>query len=83
MRLYDHGKHSFFVFHSISMKLMMYIGNDLIEAVPLETDRISKPGYLGQFKRTLKLKYNDLIQQYAEKPDFLVVNLSTTEGVNR
>ena len=64
------------------MKLMMYIGNDLIEAVPLETDRISKPGYLGQFKRTLKLKYNDLIQQYAEKPDFLVVNLSTTEGVN-
>ena len=83
MRLYDHGKHSFFVFHSIPMKLMMYIGNDLIEAVPLETDRISKPGYLGQFKRTLKLKYNDLIQQYAEKPDFLVVNLSTTEGVNR
>lgn len=64
------------------MKLMMYIGNDLIEAVPLETDRISKPGYLGQFKRTLKLKYNDLIQQYAEKPDFLVVNLSATEGMN-
>lgn len=57
----------------------MYIGNDLIEAVPLETDRISKPGYLGQFKRTLKLKYNDLIQQYAEKPDFLVVNISATE----
>ena len=60
----------------------MYIGNDLIEAVPLETDRISKPGYLGQFKRTLKLKYNDLIQQYAEKPDFLVVNLSATERMN-
>ena len=60
------------------MKLMMYIGNDLIEAVPLDTDRISKPGYLGQFKRTLKLKYNDLIQQYAEKPDFLVINLAAT-----
>jgi hypothetical protein len=63
------------------MKLMMYIGNDLIESVPLEFDRISKPGYLGQFKRTLKLKYNDLLQQYAEKPDFLVVNLAVSAQV--
>jgi hypothetical protein len=55
------------------MKLMMYIGNDLIEEVILEPGRVSKPGYLGQFKRTLKLKYDELIQQYSEKPDFLVM----------
>jgi hypothetical protein len=53
---------------------MMYIGNDLIEAVPLELGRISKPGYLGQFKRTLKLKYREIIQQHDAKPDFLVVD---------
>lgn len=56
------------------MQLMMYIGNDLIEAIPLELSRISKPGYLGQFKRTLKLKYRELIQQQDAKPDFLVVD---------
>ena len=56
------------------MQLMMYIGNDLIEAVPLELGRISKPGYLGQFKRTLKLKYRELIQELETKPDFLVVD---------
>ena len=56
------------------MQLMMYIGNDLIEAIPLELSRISKPGYVGQFKRTLKLKYRELIQQHDAKPDFLVVD---------
>ena len=57
------------------MKLMMYIGNDLIEAIPLEESRIPKPGYVGQFKRNLKLKHRDLIRQHAKNPpEFLVVN---------
>lgn len=54
------------------MKLMMYIGNDLIESVPLDDENIPKPGYLGKFKRSLKQKYSELIQQYSEKPEFLV-----------
>ena len=54
------------------MKLMMYIGNDLIESIPLETDRISKPGYLGNIKRILKSKHRELIQQHSEKLEFLV-----------
>ncbi len=55
------------------MQLMMYIGNDLIEAIKLDTERISKPGYLGQFKRTMKLKYRELIQEKKDKLDFIVV----------
>lgn len=55
------------------MQLMMYLGNDLVEAVPLEDSNIPKPGYLGNFKRNLKLKYNELIQQFAEPPEFLVM----------
>jgi hypothetical protein len=55
------------------MKLMMYIGNDLIEAVPLEQANIPKPGYLGNFKRNLKMKYRELIQQFPEPPEFLVI----------
>jgi len=56
------------------MKLMMYIGNDLIEAIPLDLDKIPKPGYVGSFKRNLKLKYKELIQQFEEPPEFLIVN---------
>ncbi|MDX2045376.1 MAG: hypothetical protein SFU87_01235 [Chitinophagaceae bacterium] len=55
------------------MELMMYLGNDLIEAVPLENGRISKPGYLGNFKRKLKEKYSDMIKQFSEPPEFLVI----------
>ena len=56
------------------MNLMMYIGNDLIESIPLEDDKIQKPGYLGSFKRTLKMKYQELIQQFPDPPEFLVIS---------
>lgn len=52
----------------------MYIGNDLIESVPLDDARISKPGYVGSIKRCLKIKYSELIQQHEERPEFLVIN---------
>lgn len=52
----------------------MYLGNDLIEAVPINNQDLKIPGYLGKFKRTLKVKYNELLQQSAEPPEFLVIN---------
>jgi len=58
------------------MQLMMYIGNDLIEAVHVEDERVRVPGYLGQFKRTLKQKYKDLLGQYPDPPEFLVSDIS-------
>ena len=56
------------------MQLMMYIGNDLIESVPLNDESIPRPGYVGQFKRILKLKHKELIHQYPDPPEFLVAN---------
>lgn len=58
----------------ISMQLMMYIGNDLIEAIPLDLKDIPRPGYVGSVKRSLKMKYRELIQQFPEPPEFLVIN---------
>ena len=55
------------------MQLMMYIGNDLIEAVPLALEDIPRPGYVGSFKRSLKMKYRELIQQFPEPPEFLLI----------
>lgn len=63
------------------MQLMMYIGNDHIESVSLDKDRISKPGYLGTFKRNLKMKYKELISQHGSPADFLVVCMN--ESANK
>jgi len=58
------------------MELMMYIGNDLIESVPLLSDKISQPGYLGQFKREMKTRYAELLRQVNGIPEFFVMDMS-------
>ncbi len=66
----------------ITMKLMMYIGNDLIDTATLEDERIPIPGYLGEFKRQMKQKHRELILQAPKPPEFLVTitNGTTTES---
>ncbi len=66
----------------ITMKLMMYIGNDLIDTATLEDERIPIPGYLGEFKRQMKQKHRELILQAPKPPEFLVTitNSTTTES---
>ena len=63
------------VLNPTPMQLMMYIGNDLIESVPLDKDRVPIPGYLGKIKRHLKEKHQQLIAESANPPDFLVIDL--------
>ena len=58
------------------MELLMYIGNDLIESMPVNFTRLSEPGYLGRFKRILKQKHWELIQQSGREPEYLVVNMA-------
>ena len=61
---------------------MMYIGNDLIESIQLDPERVAKPGYLGSFKRCLKVKYTELINESSTRPDFLVINNLGTSSPN-
>jgi hypothetical protein len=58
------------------MTLLMYLGNDLIEAVPVSNEKLSQPGYLGSYKRQLKQKYFLLLQQSSVEPEFLVFDLN-------
>lgn len=60
------------------MELMMYLGNDLIESVPLNLQQISQPGYVGRFKRVLKEKHSLLIQQSNSGPEFLVIDMTVS-----
>lgn len=61
---------------SYPMQLMMFIGNDLIESVPVSEERVSQPGYLGKFKRMLKDKYADLIRESSKPAEFLVTDIT-------
>jgi hypothetical protein len=70
-----------FVFKSNPMQLMMYLGNDLIDSVPVNMYDLSKPGDLGKFNRQLKQKYIDLIQAANEQPEFLVINMSPANAL--
>jgi hypothetical protein len=63
------------------MQLMMYLGNDLIDSVPVNMYDLSKPGYLGRFKRQLKQKHIDLIQEANQQPEFLVINMNTASNL--
>lgn len=58
------------------MQLIMYLGNDLIESVPVSEEHVSQPGYLGKFKRMLKEKYADLIRESEVRPEFFVTDIT-------
>ena len=60
------------------MNLMMYLGNDLIESVTVDQGMLSKPGFLGKYKRALKEKYKDLLSSVPDAPEFFVINFTET-----
>ena len=62
------------------MQLMMYIGNDLIESVPLDKEQVPVPGYLGNIKRGLKEKHKGMIDESGERPDFLVIDFQNASN---
>jgi len=57
------------------MKLLMYISNDLIDAVSLEPRKIIYPGYIKSFTRMLKEKHNHIIIQSDNEPEFILHNI--------
>ncbi len=62
------------------MKLMMYLGNDLVESVDVEKGSLSKPGFLGRYKRALKEKYKEMISANPEPPEFFVIQSETAQN---
>lgn len=55
------------------MKLVMYLGDDFIAAVPLNKEKLSQPGYLGTLKRELLQKNADILVHASQEPDFLLL----------
>jgi hypothetical protein len=58
------------------MELMMYVGNDCIDILPVENSFIHRPGYLGQFVRRLRQEHESLILEKNTEPEFFLRNAS-------
>gem|GEM_PF-2995619 len=50
----------------------MFLGDRLIETIQVNDEHVRQPGYLGKFKRFLKVKYSDLISESDGPPAFIV-----------
>jgi len=59
-------------YFAISMKLLMYIQNDLIDSVSIESDKIVWPGYLSSFIRELRQKHRCILPSSDKEPEFLL-----------
>lgn len=77
--LAENGWKQYLGANPLSMTLMMYLGNDLIEAIPVCVEKLSEPGYLGSYKRLLKQKYFTLLQESSVQPEFLVFDLNPSK----
>jgi hypothetical protein len=56
------------------MDLVMLIGDNVVDFVVLEEDKISTPGYLSGITRMLKEQNGDLLVGSAIEPEFLLRN---------
>jgi hypothetical protein len=62
------------------MQLVMYLGNDFIAAICVNSRQISEPGYMGRLKRRLLEENNHLLLCSSAEPEFLVVNIPVQSG---
>ena len=58
------------------MQLVMYLGNDFIGSVSVNSQQLSVPGYMGKLKRQLLTEHNTVLADTSLDPEFLVVDLA-------
>jgi hypothetical protein len=68
-------------FVGYSMKLLMYIENDLIDSIAIEANKIVYPGYIGEFIKMLKAKHSLIIKKSLKEPEFLVRRVSVPSSL--
>lgn len=62
------------------MKLVMFVGVDCIDAVWLNSDKITQPGYVGSVKREMMLKHAEQIGYLPGEPEFLLIPMDQKAG---
>lgn len=55
------------------MQLVMYLGNDFIAAINVNSQQITVPGYMGKLKRQLLEENSQVLEETFEEPEFLLL----------
>lgn len=56
------------------MQLVLFLGNDFIASIGVNTHLISAPGYMGRLKRQLLTENQTVLEGAPQKPEFLLVD---------
>ena len=62
------------------MQLVMYLGNDFIAAVNVNSQQLRVPGYMGRLKRQLMEENSNVLQEAVEEPEFLILHATQPSG---
>jgi hypothetical protein len=65
------------------MELKMFIGNNLIESVPVSFAQIRKPGFLETLTGKLKAKHEELIQTASETPLYFIEHVPSAMNIKK
>ena len=65
------------------MELKMFIGNNLIDSVPVSFSQIRKPGFLEGLTGKLKLKHEELIQAASETPLYFIEHVPSAMNIKK
>jgi hypothetical protein len=65
------------------MELKMFIGNSLIDSVPVSFSQIRKPGFLEGLTARLKEKHDVLIQAARESPLYFIEHVPSSMNLHK
>lgn len=64
------------------MELQMFLGNELIDALPVNFQKITWPGYLDDLRLTLEEKHRDLLEKSNLPPVFFIDHVPSSMNQN-
>jgi hypothetical protein len=65
------------------MDLKMYLKNELIDSVKINSTQLNKPGYIGFLKSEMEEKNEDIIDLSNEEPQFFIETIPSSMNTSR
>ena len=64
------------------MELQMFLGNELIDSLPVNFQKITWPGYLEDLRLSLEEKHMELLEKSSQLPLFFIDHVPSSMNKN-
>ena len=64
------------------MELQMFLGNELIDSLPVNFQKITWPGYLEDLRLSLEEKHRELLEKSSQLPLFFIDHVPSSMNKN-